>query len=216
MFTQRVRALREHCVDGHHGQPATAAAVRRALHRHRHRAQAGDRLRDGDRDRARGADERPRRVRDRAGARAHDARGARPRAQPRDDDAAGSHVPRRPPRDSARQRHGRHDDASGSTRRVRAAGRADPRRLLQRRVLQQRPRRAARRRALARVTWQLSAKRGGWLGGIDEAVALLKLCSDDFAALEVHALYEGDRIEAWDTVLVVEGDVRRASRTSRR
>ena len=36
---------------------------------------------------------------------------------------------------------------------------------------------------IARVTWQLSAKRGGWLGGIDEAVALLKLCSDDFAAL---------------------------------
>jgi nicotinate phosphoribosyltransferase len=59
---------------------------------------------------------------------------------------------------------------------------------------------------VARVTWQLSAKRGGWLGGIDEAVALLKLCSDDFAALEVHALYEGDRIEPWDTVLVVEGD----------
>jgi nicotinate phosphoribosyltransferase len=52
----------------------------------------------------------------------------------------------------------------------------------------------------------LSAKRGGWLGGIDEAVALLKLCSDDFAALEVHALYEGDRVETWDTVLVVEGD----------
>jgi len=59
---------------------------------------------------------------------------------------------------------------------------------------------------IARVTWQLSAKRGGWLGGIDEAVALLKLCSDDFAALEVHALYEGDRVEGWDTVMVVEGD----------
>jgi nicotinate phosphoribosyltransferase len=58
----------------------------------------------------------------------------------------------------------------------------------------------------ARVTWQLSAKRDGWLGGIDEAVALLKLCSDDFAALEVHALYEGDRIDAWDTVMTVEGD----------
>jgi nicotinate phosphoribosyltransferase len=58
----------------------------------------------------------------------------------------------------------------------------------------------------ARVTWQVSAKGGGWLGGIDEAVALLKLCSDDFTALEVHALYEGDRIEPWDTVLLVEGD----------
>jgi nicotinate phosphoribosyltransferase len=58
----------------------------------------------------------------------------------------------------------------------------------------------------ARVTWQLSAKREGWLGGIDEAVALLKLCSEDFAALEVHSLYEGDRIEPWDTVMVVEGE----------
>jgi nicotinate phosphoribosyltransferase len=58
----------------------------------------------------------------------------------------------------------------------------------------------------ARVTWQLSAQHGGWLGGIDEAVGLLKLCSDDFSALEVHALYEGDRIEVWDTVLLVEGD----------
>jgi nicotinate phosphoribosyltransferase len=58
----------------------------------------------------------------------------------------------------------------------------------------------------ARVTWQLSVRRDGWLGGIDEAVALLKLCSDDFAALEVHALYEGDRVEAWETVMTVEGD----------
>ena len=58
----------------------------------------------------------------------------------------------------------------------------------------------------ARVLWQLAAKRDGWLGGIDEAVALLKLCSDDFAALEVHALYEGDRVDAWDAVMTVEGD----------
>ena len=58
----------------------------------------------------------------------------------------------------------------------------------------------------ARVNWQLSAKRGGWLGGIDESVALLKLCSDEFSALEVHALYEGDRVETWDTVMTVEGD----------
>ena len=59
---------------------------------------------------------------------------------------------------------------------------------------------------VARVTWQLSAKTAGWIGGIDEAVALLKLCSDDFPALEVHALYEGDRVEVWDSVMHVEGD----------
>ena len=59
---------------------------------------------------------------------------------------------------------------------------------------------------VARVTWQLSVKHDGWLGGIDEAVALLKLCSDDWSALEVHALYEGDRVDSWDTVMTVEGD----------
>ena len=62
------------------------------------------------------------------------------------------------------------------------------------------------RKRAARVTLQVSTKRDGWLGGIDEAVALLKLCSDDFAALDVHALYEGDFAEAWDTVLLVEGE----------
>jgi nicotinate phosphoribosyltransferase len=58
----------------------------------------------------------------------------------------------------------------------------------------------------AAVTWQVTAKRGGWLGGIDEAVALLKLCADDFASLDVQALYEGDRVDAWDTVLLVDGE----------
>lgn len=58
----------------------------------------------------------------------------------------------------------------------------------------------------ARVTWQVSAMRGGWLSGIDETVALLKLCSEEGSTLEMHALYEGDRVEAWDSVLHVEGD----------
>ena len=58
----------------------------------------------------------------------------------------------------------------------------------------------------AHVTWQVSSKKAGWVGGIDEAVALLKLCSEEFAALEVHALYEGDRVDGWDTVMTVEGD----------
>src|SRR5204862_6307529 len=44
------------------------------------------------------------------------------------------------------------------------------------------------------------------LGGIDEAIAILKLCSDDWDALTVHALYEGDRVEPWETVLTIEGD----------
>jgi nicotinate phosphoribosyltransferase len=58
----------------------------------------------------------------------------------------------------------------------------------------------------ARVTWQVSVKKGGWLGGIDEAVALFRLCADDFPALEINALYEGDRVEPWDTVMHVDGE----------
>jgi nicotinate phosphoribosyltransferase len=58
----------------------------------------------------------------------------------------------------------------------------------------------------ARVTWQVSAKRAGWIGGIDEAVALFKLCCDDFPSLEIQALYEGDRVDTWDTVLQVDGE----------
>lgn len=55
------------------------------------------------------------------------------------------------------------------------------------------------------VTMQFTGKNEGWLSGIDESIALLKLCADDWNALTVNALYEGDRFEAWDTVLTVEG-----------
>jgi nicotinate phosphoribosyltransferase len=44
------------------------------------------------------------------------------------------------------------------------------------------------------------------LGGIDEAIAVLKLCSDDWSGLEVKALYEGDAIEPHETVMTIEGD----------
>ena len=52
---------------------------------------------------------------------------------------------------------------------------------------------------------QLTGKNEGWLGGIDEAIAMLKLCADDWSALTVNALYEGDAYETWDTVLTIEG-----------
>lgn len=67
-----------------------------------------------------------------------------------------------------------------------------------------------------RVTMQVFQKRDSVLGGIDEAIAVLKTCSgrrrpdgewipgwDD---LEVHGLYEGDRIAPWETVMTIEGD----------
>src|SRR5450631_4328679 len=57
----------------------------------------------------------------------------------------------------------------------------------------------------AKVLMQFSGRTEGWLGGIDECVATLKLCVDDWTVLVVNALYEGDRFENWDTVLTVEG-----------
>ena len=56
-----------------------------------------------------------------------------------------------------------------------------------------------------RVVVQVACSSGGHLGGVDEAIAILKLGADDWAGLEVHALYEGDRFDAWETVLTIEG-----------
>jgi len=57
-----------------------------------------------------------------------------------------------------------------------------------------------------RVTMQVFQKHDSVLGGIDEAVAVLKLCSGDWRALEVHALHEGDEIGPLETVMTIEGD----------
>jgi nicotinate phosphoribosyltransferase len=56
------------------------------------------------------------------------------------------------------------------------------------------------------VTMQVFQKHRSVLGGIDEAVAILKLCSDDWDALDVHALHEGDEIAPMETVMTIEGD----------
>ncbi len=57
-----------------------------------------------------------------------------------------------------------------------------------------------------RVVMQVFQRNAAMLGGIDEAIAVLKLCSDDWDALTVHALHDGDRLEPWETVLTIEGD----------
>jgi len=57
-----------------------------------------------------------------------------------------------------------------------------------------------------RVVMQVFQRKEAMLGGIDEAIAVLKLCSHDWDALTVHALHDGDRIEPWETVLTIEGD----------
>ncbi len=65
------------------------------------------------------------------------------------------------------------------------------------------------------VTMQVFQKRDSVLGGIDEAIAVLKLCSGRFEnetwvpgwdQLVVHALREGDHIAARETVMTIEGD----------
>ena len=56
-----------------------------------------------------------------------------------------------------------------------------------------------------RVTVQVFSKADALLGGIDEAIAILKLCSDDYRALTVRALYDGDTVAPWEVVLEIEG-----------
>jgi nicotinate phosphoribosyltransferase len=57
-----------------------------------------------------------------------------------------------------------------------------------------------------RVLMQVFQKKQAVLGGMDEALAILRLCSHDRGALEVRALYDGDPISPWETVLTIEGD----------
>ena len=57
-----------------------------------------------------------------------------------------------------------------------------------------------------RVVMQVFQRNDAYLGGMDEAIAILKLCSDDWDALTVHALYDGDRLEPYETVMTIEGD----------
>jgi nicotinate phosphoribosyltransferase len=57
-----------------------------------------------------------------------------------------------------------------------------------------------------RVVMQVFQKHNAYLGGMDEAIAILKLCSDDWEGLTVHALYDGDRAAPYETVMTIEGD----------
>jgi nicotinate phosphoribosyltransferase len=66
-----------------------------------------------------------------------------------------------------------------------------------------------------RLTMQVFQRRESILGGIDEAIAILRQCSGrrlpgggwegGWDALEVRALREGDAIAPWETVLTIEG-----------
>jgi nicotinate phosphoribosyltransferase len=56
-----------------------------------------------------------------------------------------------------------------------------------------------------RVTMQVFGKQPAFLGGVDEAIAILKLCAVEWPELQVHALHDGDEVEPWETVLLIEG-----------
>jgi nicotinate phosphoribosyltransferase len=55
------------------------------------------------------------------------------------------------------------------------------------------------------VLMQVFGKTQAYLGGIDEAIAILKLCSESWGELQVHALYDGEEIKPWETVMTIEG-----------
>jgi len=55
------------------------------------------------------------------------------------------------------------------------------------------------------VAMQVFGKTHAFLGGMDETIAILKLCAVDWEELTVYALYDGDEIEPWETVLRIEG-----------
>ena len=57
-----------------------------------------------------------------------------------------------------------------------------------------------------RVVMQVFQRRRALLGGMDEAIAVLELCSEDWEELTVHALHDGDWVEPWETVMTIEGD----------
>ncbi|HOX19796.1 MAG TPA: hypothetical protein PLI70_02605 [Gemmatimonadales bacterium] len=56
-----------------------------------------------------------------------------------------------------------------------------------------------------RVTMQVFGKQHAFLGGVDEAIAILKLCAIEWPELEVQALYDGDEVEPWETVMLING-----------
>lgn len=55
------------------------------------------------------------------------------------------------------------------------------------------------------VLMQVFCKAHAVLCGVDEAIAVLKLASDDPTTLTIRALYDGDTVEPLDTVMTIEG-----------
>ncbi len=56
------------------------------------------------------------------------------------------------------------------------------------------------------VLMQIFCRNEAIVCGIDEAIAVLKLCTDEPEKLRIKALHDGDRVKANETVMTIEGD----------
>jgi len=57
-----------------------------------------------------------------------------------------------------------------------------------------------------KVLMQVFCRKAAIACGLDEAIAILKLCADKPNRLKIKALYDGDKIKPGETVMTIEGD----------
>jgi len=55
------------------------------------------------------------------------------------------------------------------------------------------------------VLMQVFCKSRAFVGGVDEAIAILRLCSFSWEDLTVKAVYDGEEIQPYETVMTIEG-----------
>ena len=57
------------------------------------------------------------------------------------------------------------------------------------------------------VLMQVFQRQHAVLCGVDHAIAILQACADHPGNLKIRAMYDGDRLDPWDTVLTIEGSL---------
>jgi nicotinate phosphoribosyltransferase len=58
-----------------------------------------------------------------------------------------------------------------------------------------------------RVMMQVFQRQHAVICGLDEAIAIINKCAHNPEKLTIRALYDGDEIEPWETVMTIEGDL---------
>ncbi|MDT8901273.1 nicotinate phosphoribosyltransferase [Anaeroselena agilis] len=58
-----------------------------------------------------------------------------------------------------------------------------------------------------RVVMQIFQRQNAVICGVDEALAIIKKCAHNPENLVINALYDGDEIAPWETVMTIEGDL---------